>query len=191
MIRLLSLTLLLLVCSACIQIGSDPQPTHYYLLESIANDTESISSKTLAINIELTKFPEYLDKQQIATSNEINVIKFSEYHRWADPLQENLIFTIRENITLQLPNANIAVSPWDSAGNDAIKLKLLVNKFSGKLGDQAVIDIRWSIMDGDKDTVHGHFTYEDTIKPSYRDLIVKLNQGVNKLSEELANNLIK
>jgi len=190
MIRLLSLTLILL-CSACIQIGSDPQPTHYYLLESIANDTNSISNNNFNIDIELTKFPEYLDKQQIATSNAINIIEFSENHRWAEPLQENLIFTIRENITLRLPNANIAVRPWDTAGKDAIKIKLLVNKFSGKLGDEAVIDIRWTIEHGDENTLHGHFIHNHIIDSSYKDLIAKLNSGINQFSNQLANSLIK
>ena len=190
MIRLLSLTLLLL-CSACIQIGSDPQPTHYYLLESIASDTDSISRNKFNIDIELTKFPEYLDKQQIATSNTINVIEFSENHRWAEPLQENLIFTIRENITLRLPNANIAVRPWETTGKDAFKIKLLVNKFSGKLGDEAVIDIRWSIVKDDDNTLHGHFIYNHKINPSYKDLIAKLNLGVNQFSNQLANSFIK
>ena len=190
MIRLLPL-FLILICSACIQIGSDPQPMHYYLLESNTNDAESISSNKLNIDIELTKFPEYLEKQQIATSNETNVIEFSENHRWAESLQDNLIFTIRENITLQLPNANIAVSPWDTTGNGAIKLKLLINKFSGKLGDQAVIDIRWSFENGGMNPTHGHFIYEHKIKPTYRDLVAKLNLGINQLSNELANSLVK
>ena len=190
MIRLLPL-LLILVCSACIQIGSDPQPMHYYLLESITNDTEAISNNKFNIDIELTKLPEYLDKQQIATSNEINVIEFSENHRWAESLQDNLIFTIRENITLQLPNANIAVNPWDTTGNGAIKLKLLINKFSGKLGDQAVIDIRWAFESGGENLAHGHFNYEHKIKTTYRDLVTKLNLGINQFSHELVNNLIK
>ncbi len=181
--------ILILLCTSCIQIGSDPKPMHYYLLESMPVTTSAHSSKTLNIDIELTKFPEYLDKQQIATSTQTNGIAFSETNRWAEPLQDNLMFSVRENLALLLPNANIAVSPWESSDPAAFKLKLLVNKFSGKLGASAKINIRWSIGNN-KSIVNGHFTYQQPIGSSYRDLVAELNKGLNQFSSQLAKKLV-
>ncbi len=190
MMRYLTL-LLLLFCTSCIQLGSEPQTMHYYLLESMPSTTAIHSSKTLNIDIEISKFPDYLDKQQIATSNQKNNISFSETNRWAEPLQDNLIFSIRENLALMLPNANIAVSPWEKSADDAFKLTLLVNRFSGKLGANSTIDIRWSVKNKGTTIITGHFIKRHPIGATYRDLVTELNRGINEFSQILAQTLAK
>ncbi|MFK5927252.1 MAG: PqiC family protein [Desulfuromusa sp.] len=184
------LSILLLLCTSCIQIGSDPQPMHYYLLESMSETPNIYSSKGLDINIELINFPEYLDRLQIVTRNNNNGIAFSDSERWAEPLQDNLIRIIRENLVLMLPGTNITVSPWENSNSDAIKVKLVVNKLLGKLGDQTQVDIRWTI-DTDRDqTKQGHFIDRQPIDNSYQDLVAGLNNGINDLSLELAKKLV-
>ncbi len=183
------LLILLLLCTSCIQLGSDPQPMNYYLLESMSETPNNYSGKTLDIDIELTNFPNYLDRLQIVTSNNNNGIDFSDSKRWAEPLQENLIQIIRENIALLLPGANISVSPWKTSSSDAIKVKLMVNKFSGKMGDHTQVDIRWIIIKSDKKSIQGHFTDQQPISNDYRSLVVGLNTGANNLSLSLAKRI--
>ena len=183
------LSILILLCSSCIQIGSDPQPMHYYLLKSIQEAPNTYSGKDLEINIELVNFPDYLDRLQIVTSNHNSAIEFSDSERWAEPLQDNLIRIIRENLALLLPDASLAVSPWENSSNDAIRVKLVVNRFLGKLGEQTQVDIRWSISRNDKQKTQGHFTDQQPIANDYRSLVSGLNTGTNNLSLKLAEEL--
>ncbi len=187
--HLLSVLLLLLLCTSCIQIGSDPQPMHYYLLDSNQQATNIYSTKTLNINIELTDFPEYLDRLQIVTHNNNNSIKFSDSERWAEPLQDNLPRIIRENLALTLPNSSISVSPWEKSNDDAIKVKLMINKFLGKLDEKTQIDIRWTIDNGRGQIIQEHFTDQQPIGNSYQDMVFGLNTGISILSQKLAKKL--
>lgn len=180
---------LLLLCTSCIQIGSDPQTIHYYLLESISEAPIIYSDKTLTIDIELIEFPDYLDRPQIVTHAELNTIKFTAAERWAEPVQDNLMRILRENLALILPAANISISPWEHSSATAVKIKLVINKFSAELGDHTEIDIRWKIRNGTGKTTQGHFTDQQPIDNSYRDLVAGLNSGIENLSLKLAREL--
>lgn len=183
------ISILLLFCTSCIQIGSNPQPMNHYLLESMPEAVNIYSSKPLNINLDLINFPDYLDRQQIVTRNNNNSIDFSDSERWAEPLQDNLTRTIRENLAMMLPAATISVSPWESSSSDAIKVNLVINKFHGKLGDQTQVDIRWAIDNKSGQTVQNHFIDQQPIGKSYQDLVVGLNTGINNFCLELAREL--
>ena len=184
------LSILLLLCTSCIQIGSDPQPVQYYLLESMTDTPEILSGEALNIDLELVNFPDYLDRLQIVTRNDNNGIDFSDSERWAGPLQDNLARILRENIAQLLPGTRISISPWENSSNDAIKVIIVVNKFFGKLGDHSQVDIRWAIDNGDGSTIQGHFIDQQPIGDNYHEMIVGLNSGINNLSLELARKLM-
>ena len=182
------LILLLLLCSSCIQVLGDPQPINYYLLDGMPQETDIGSDKALTMTLQLDSFPVYLDRLLIVTKNDDSTINVSDHDRWAEPLQGNILQTVRENLRIILPAANIAISPWENSTTDAIKTKILVNKFSGKLGDHTEIDIRWTI-DGGGEIRQGHFTDQQPIGDSYQELVAGLNSGINNFSLELAKNL--
>ncbi|MDX2479748.1 MAG: PqiC family protein [Desulfuromusa sp.] len=183
------LVALLLLCTSCIQFGNELQPRHYYLLESMTEAPNAYPDYTLTINLELAGFPDYLAHKKIVTRNGPNDIKFAASDRWAEPVQESLMRIVRENLTLLLPGSHISVSPWESSNSHAIKVKLLVNNFLGKLDDHTRIDIRWLIDNQSGQTMQGHFTDRQPIGSSYQDLVVGLNKGINNLSLELAKKL--
>ena len=183
------LIILLLLCSSCIQVFDDPLPLRYYLLEGVSASSKTYSDKALTIDLQLSSFPAYLDRQQVITRNDNNAIKISDDERWAEPLQENLMRVMRENLTISLPGASVTVSPWENPGLDAIKTKIMITKFSGKLGEHTEVDIRWTIDDGTGSPLQGHFIDQQPIGDTYQDLIAGLNSGINKLSLELAKNL--
>jgi len=180
---------LLLLCTSCIQIGSEPQPVHYYLLDSMTESANIYPDTTLTIDLELADFPEYLDRPKIVTRNDQNSINFADSERWAEPVQESLMRIVRENLTLLLPGSNISISPWENSNSHAIKVKLMVNNFFGKLDDHTRIDIRWTIDNQSGQRMQGHFTDQQPIGSSYQDLVVGLNNGINNLSLELAKKL--
>lgn len=182
---------LLFLCASCIQIGSTPQPINYYLLETISKVPETHPEVRLDIHLELINFPEYLDQLQIVTKNSDNGILFSDSERWAEPIRENLIRVIRENIAMIIPNSTISVGPWERSTENAIKVELLFNQFSGKLGKYAHTDIRWRMSHGGGQTSQGRFTDLQTIGDNFQDFVVGLNTGINNFSTELALKILE
>ncbi|MCK5825913.1 MAG: membrane integrity-associated transporter subunit PqiC [Desulfuromusa sp.] len=185
------LIFLLLLCSSCIQLLGDPQPTRDYLLESLPEGTEVYSAKTLTIDIQLSGFPTYLDRPQVIARNNDNTIEYSDLDRWAEPLQENIPQTLRENLRILLPGANISISPWEDSTTDTIKIKVTVNKFSGKLGNHTDIKIGWTLDVGTGEIRQGHFSDRQPVGETYQDLVASLNSGINNFSRDLAKNLTK
>ncbi len=181
--------LLLFVCSACIQIGNDPQPQQYYLLESFTEIPHMTYNNSLNIDLELIDFPDHLDRLQIVTLNDKNQIDYSDNDRWAEPLQGNITRTIRENISLMLPNADITVGPWESGHSEGTKIKVMINKFYGQLNGITQVDIRWIIENGRDQAIKGHFVDQQSIGDNYRDLVIALNEGINRFSQKVVNNL--
>jgi len=183
------LILLLLLCSSCIKLFGDPQPIRYYLLEGVPQETDIASDKALTMTLQLDSFPVYLDRLLIVTKNDDSTINVSDHDRWAEPIQGNILQTVRENLRIILPAANIAISPWENSTKDAIKIIIMVNRFSGKLGDHTEIDIRWTIDWGAGEIRQGHFTEQQPIGDSYQELVAGLNSGINNFSLELAKDL--
>jgi len=179
----------LLLCSSCIQIGSPPPHMNYYLLESIVNTPITYSGCNLNIQMKLIGFPEYIDRLQIVTHNGNNGINFKDSERWAEPVQDNLVRVVRENLTQIIPGSAISAGPWESSSSNAVKIELAFNHFSGQLGDHTQIDIRWKINKGPEQIEQGHFTERQPIGDEYQDLIIGLNNGINNLSLELAKHL--
>jgi len=180
---------LLLICSSCIQIGSDPKPLHYYLLEAQIEQPQIYSNKKLNISIELTKFPEYLDRLQIVTNDQKNSVILNENQRWANPLSDNILQVLRENLALALPDSIVTVCPWENAKTPATKLKLSVDKFAGKPGGTADITIRWNIIGADGKSLYGTFAEQQPIEESFNDLVAGLNNTLNRFSQSLAKQL--
>ncbi len=182
---------LLLVCSACIQIGSDPQPLNYYLLESPENQPHVYSGKALNISIELTKFPEYLDRLQIVTDNQKNTVNINETERWAAPLRDNILQVVRTNLAQSFPEGIVVVHPWDSVVEPVTKLKMKVDHFGGKPGEAVNVIVRWQIERPAKETIHGTFSEKQPIGAAFTDLVAGLNSSLNRFSQLLAEELAR
>lgn len=181
--------ILLLLCTSCIQIGDTPPPINYYLLESLTELPIKSSENSSNIHMQLKGFPEYLDRFQIVTYNGNNGITFKDNERWAEPVQDNLMRVVREDLAKLLPGSVISIGPWESSSNKAVKVELLFNHFSGQLGKHTKIDIRWAIVKGSGESKQGSFNDQQPIGDKYQDLIIGLNNGINHFSMELATNL--
>ena len=178
-----------LLCSSCIHIGNPPPHINYYLLESMTDPPIIYSENTLNIKMELTGFPEYIDRLQIVTHNGNNGINFEDSERWAEPVQDNLVRVLRENLAQIIPGSSISASPWESSSSNSIKIELVFNHFSGQLGGHTQIDIRWKINKSPGQIKQGYFTEQQPIGDEYQDLIIGLNNAISNLSLELAKYL--
>lgn len=179
---------LLLLCAACIQIGAESQPQHYYLLEEGLNAPAEISEDSLDIGIKIIDFPGFLDRKKIVVRNQDNQIKVAGAS-WAEPLQDNLLRVLRRNLSAHLPAATITLSPWEQSTPQALQLELLVNRFSGTLGQSVTLDIDWRIRKEEALLDQGHFRKTLPIDSGYSGYVAGLNQGVSAFSLTLVHQL--
>ncbi|MBN1958254.1 MAG: membrane integrity-associated transporter subunit PqiC [Desulfuromonadales bacterium] len=188
MMRLL-LPLVLLICTSCIQLGGEPAATHHFLLTGLSPDTPSVSSDNLTIDIKVIDFPDYLKQKNMVTRNRDNSIKIASAARWADPLPDSLMRVLRRNLYQLLPEATVTVSPWEQRPAEALQVKLLINDFSGRFGDQVNIDINWLVRKAGSTIDRGNFSYQHPLGQGYSNLALELSRGLDIFSHEIAEEL--
>lgn len=185
------LLLLLVLTSSCIQLKGSTPPTHFFVLEPMTNNPDILSDNSLIITIELTEFPEYLKRAQIVTQHQNNIIHISEIQRWANPLEDQVLNLIANNLQLLLPDSTVVIRPWQINRQSDYNLQVSVIKMSGKLGHETDMDIRWQLADQQGGKYRGHYIDQHPIDDSYEGLVKALNRGLEGLSRELARTLAK
>lgn len=181
--------MLLLLGTACIRLGDVPAPQHYYLLESLAPPVAIYPDTTASIVIEVADLAPYLDRPQVAVRKADRQISYPTDRRWAEPLRDHLPRILRENLSLQLPEARIFVAPWDNPDQAQRRVQLFVNDFTGIPESHSEVNIRWRILAGEQLLKRGHFTAQETAGGGYADLIQALNRAFDNLSRQLAAQL--
>ena len=182
-------TILLLFCSACIQIGTPPQPVRYFLLEETSGDVATYPEFTSTVSVEVAEFPEYLLRPQVVSRRSENRVHFSDAQRWAMPLDDNISAVVRQNLIRMLPGARVTISPWQIQQPAAYRVELLITRFSGEPGCLADIHIRWHIFHPDGRTTQGRLLNRDLLGEDYEDLVSGLNHAIDLLSSALARSL--
>ena len=177
----------LLLCSACIQLGAETQPQNYYLLEG-GLDASTTSEETLTLSIKLINFPGFLDRKRIVVRNQNNQIKVASAS-WAEPLPDNLLRVLRQNLSAHWPAATITLSPWEQSPPQALQLELLVNRFSGTLEQSVTLDIDWRIRTEEALLKQGNFRQTIPIDSGYSGYVDGLNQGASAFSLSLIHEL--
>ncbi|OEU73035.1 MAG: hypothetical protein BA864_09980 [Desulfuromonadales bacterium C00003093] len=183
MIRYLFLVFLLFL-NACIQLGSEPQPLRHYLLQPMTETRNYLPEQNLNLTLEPMEFPSYLDRPQLVTVNQQKQVVIANVDRWAEPLQENLTRILKENLTRQFSNIEVATFPGKAPVAEHLQLKLTINHFDGILGKNSHVDIRWELIRSATTEImtQGHFVSQKPLDSSYLDLVSKLNSAITEFS---------
>lgn len=183
------LALLVLLCTACVQLGSDPVPMRYYLLEPTLQSATDYSGNTFNLSIEPIEIPAYLDRPQLVVKNRGNMIAFDDSERWAEPVQNGMSRVIRDNLVRIFPASEISIAPWEARPKEAISLVATVNAFTAAPHGETDIGIYWSLVSRGAVIKQGHFTDRQPVGESYRDMVSGLNKGLERFSRMLAEEL--
>lgn len=138
---------LVLVLSGC---ASTP-PTRFFILSPIAGSERigaRMGERCFAIGIGPVKIPEYLNQPEIVTRITQNEIRVDEFAKWAEPLENNISRALAENLSSLLCLRSIVIFPWWGQTPIDYRIDVYVIQMDGLLGENAFLDVSWSIADG-------------------------------------------
>lgn len=163
-------------------------PTTFYTLKP-GEPTKTFPT-TATIGVDPVKLPAFLDKPQIVVRQKDGIqLKFSETHRWSEPLSSLLQRTLAEDMTRALPKAE--VKPKTSARERfdyvvAVEIADLSGAFEGEM----TLDAWWSITDTSGYAIaRRRTTLSEPLKDSYADLVLTQGKLVNRLADEIARQI--
>ncbi len=184
---------LLLICAGCVQ--STP-PVRYYTLSPqesvIKKRAEEETGSGPVIGVGPAVVSGIYDKPQIVTRMDANSIHVDEFHRWAAPLEENIISALAENMMAVFPKSHIAVYPWDDAMSPVFRVKLYVYQFDGSWDRGVRLVTQWIITSGhlsDKPIVRTSIIEKPIDANTYEALVKAQSAALALLSLEIATEI--
>jgi uncharacterized lipoprotein YmbA len=165
------------------------QATRFYTLTPVAMAPEDQHSPApLSVGVGPVVLPEYLDRPQMVGMVAANELGFSEFSRWAEPLDAMLLRVFRENLAVLLGTEHVAAYPWPSGSAPDAKVAVEVLSFVGRPEGGVVLDVRWVVQVTDRPASAQRTTIE---KPSeagdYASLAAAASRAVADLSREIAD----
>ena len=173
---------------------ANTQPSHFYLLRALSPGSVSGQSDTTRSNVSLglgpITFPQYLDRPQIVTRASAHEVELAEFHKWAEPLNENVSHVLAENLSALLSTDRIVQYPWKPSNHPDYQLSLEVLQFDGTKSQEAVLNVRWTLVGDDGKTVLQKKTsqFSEILQGSdYEDLVEAMSRMLATFSKEIAD----
>lgn len=129
------------------------QPTSLYVLtpSSGGGSTGSTVQSSACPSVALgpISFPEYLDRSEIVTRVGPNRLALSELHHWAEPLRENFVRVLTDNLNSRLCGGAIVVALQRKSPPSDYRLRVDVRRFEPLERERALLTASWAFLDSE------------------------------------------
>ncbi len=185
-----------LLLGGCLPGLGPTEPTKLYLLNSLyalepnAQPVARLGDRTIAVGP--VDLPQYTDRPQIITGSVQNEVQIGEFHRWAEPLKNNVFRVLADNLSVLLDTDRIVAFPWKQSTFVDYQIAVDVARFEGNLGNSAVLRARWMIFgdDGRKLLSSKHLTITEPINGSdISDLVSAQSRILAQFSRQIAESI--
>ena len=116
-------------------------------MASASETASGIEDRDIAIGIGPLAFPEYLNRPQIVTRVNGRELQTATFANWAEPLQQNVLRVLADNITVLTPTEAVYTYPWQAAWAPDYQLQMDISRFDADRGGEAVLAVRWEWVD--------------------------------------------
>jgi uncharacterized lipoprotein YmbA len=178
-------------------------PTDFYILASLDPASGPAGRQVGAdvlIGVGPIRFPERLDRPNIAIRESRNKLYLSEFHRWAGTLENEFATTIARNMEILLNTNRVFHFPWSAAmlaARDPFQITyqvaMHVDRFDATIGSNATLRVGWAILEGlEGDVLEVKTsTYTEPLEgEDYDAVVVAMNRNLDKFSRDIAEVII-
>jgi uncharacterized lipoprotein YmbA len=145
-LALVTLVVLLIGLGACAST-----PSRFYILNTLSA-SETIPGTAAAqgpvIGVGPITLPKYLDRPQIVTRSGRDQLALGEFDRWAEPLQDNVLRVLAENLASLIPTDQLLLHAWPQSATLDYQVTVDMLQFDGWLGGESMLLALWSVLDG-------------------------------------------
>ena len=168
-------------------------PTTFYILSSMpsaAGQSPATARDKLSLGIGPVALPGYLDRPQVVSLASANRLQLAEFHKWAEPLQDNFSRVLAENLSILLATDHVAIMPQRRATPIDYQITFEVNRFDADSDNTVSLVARWNIFgkDGKKLLVmrKSSITEASTSANDKEAVVAAMSSALGDLSREIA-----
>jgi uncharacterized lipoprotein YmbA len=138
--------------TGCTLLAPIPDQSRFFLLTPISPggpgaQVNQGNTSALVLGLGPIKLPDYLQRDEIATRVEPNRLQFSENDHWAEPLKNNFIRVLSQNLSTLLGTQQIINFPWYSSIRIDYQIAITVDRFDCEAQGSGRLAALWSIND--------------------------------------------
>lgn len=174
--------------------GKTP-PVHYYDLYSKTDSSLAVPLPgNVGIIVGPVSLPAAIDRPHIMERNPDGRLSYSEYNRWAGPLQTEIPSALAENIGSLLKSDRVLPVDRENLFEPDYHILISVNRFERQATEGVVLDATWSIKKQNERApllIRKSLIREQPDSESYGDIVKAHSRALAKLSHEMATALSK
>ena len=194
--KLWSGLIIIIAITAC--SGTPKLETQYFLLtptvqnQATANDKHQHENSKKLILIEPIKLAEYLDQPGIVLHTGDHQIQVAHYHRWAEPLKQNLRRFILQTLSSTTTSFVFQTDSKLLKKDSALSLSIEVTNFNGTSSGVTLLAGRWmlkNIKTGEL-MVTEAFHYQNTLqRDGYDEMVAQLAFSLHELCDDIGQSI--
>jgi len=181
-----------MMLTAC---GGRTPPAKFYTLQPVE---PSSTGRSLPLNVALAvgpvAIPAAVDRAEIVTRDAGNQVSFSEYHRWAGPLERSIAAVIAQNIGTQLETERVTPFTRENIFKPTHRVVININRYDSQPAKEFLLNATWSIknIDGNKLLlIRNSIIREPLASAAYEELVAAQSKTLAALSQEIAAGLLE
>jgi uncharacterized lipoprotein YmbA len=192
--RIAHLTMFVVVTmlTAC---GGRTPPAKFYTLQPVEQSPLGKSlPRDVALAVGPVAIPADMDRDEIVTRGAGNEVSFSEYHRWAGPLQQRIASVIAQNIATLLATERVTPFTRENIFQPTHRVVINTNRYDSQLSSGFLLNATWSIKDLKAKKlllIRNSIIRESTESATYEGLVAAQSKALAALSREIAAALVE
>ena len=180
-----------MMLSAC---GRTP-PAKFYTLQPVERAALGNSiSRDVALAVGPVAIPAAMDRAEIVTHEADNAVSFSEFHRWAGPLQASIASVLAQNIGSLLETERITPFTKENIFQASHRVVININRYESRLSKEFLLNATWSIKDleGRKPLlIRNSIIREPLTSANYEELVAAQSKALAELSQQIAAGIVE
>jgi uncharacterized protein len=168
--------------------------TRLYILTSLAPSAAAPTATPpgLAIGVGPVQLPQYTNRPGMVTADHGQELHSADFAQWAEPLRDNFVRVLAENLSLLLATERVALFPWKNPLPLDYQIIVEVIHFLGTTGGEVTLVALWSVIGKDGKAVlvsRKTSVREVTSSPDYDALAAAMSRAVAALSHDIASTI--
>ena len=187
-IALFVISLLVGVLSAC---STSPDP-RLYILEPMHVSGGSQTGEGLSIVVGPVTLPAHLDHKGIVTRDQRYRVNAAKFDRWAEPLDQNIVRVLCDNLSALIPSNQIIAYPRQIAHDVDYTVRIRITEFGTNPDGEVVLNVAWMLHDKSNAPVKAAKT-RYSVNRRGDDVVAvveAMSQAVERLSRDISNAIV-
>ena len=126
------------------------KPAKFYRMQpssgGYAKSKAAPAALPVSVAIGPVEVPGYLAHPQIVTRKAGSELGYSEYHRWAGTLQDNISDLLIDGVSTALAEEGVSVYSWDSRMPLDYQVEVRIKEFEGEPGKSVRLSAVWTVI---------------------------------------------